>query len=88
MGILSKKEALDSRKENFSFPMLQISGGSNITINFVTMPQSKYVHTYVASKTIYSAKLLINVRFAYCCTSVVYVCSCSYEQDFFFDQLT
>ena len=49
LGTLSKKivtqpvvqEAMDSSKENFSSPVLQISGGSNITINFGTMPQSK-----------------------------------------------
>ena len=49
LGTLSKKivtqpvvqEAMDSSKENFSSPVLQISGGSNITINFRTMPQSK-----------------------------------------------
>ena len=49
MGTLSKKiitqpvvqEAMDSSKENFSSLVLQISGGSNITINFGTMPQSK-----------------------------------------------
>ena len=50
LGTLSKRkivtqpvvqEAMDSGKENFSSPVLQISGGSNITINFGTMPQSK-----------------------------------------------
>ena len=35
------QEGMDSSKENFTSPVLQISGGSNITINFGTMPQSK-----------------------------------------------
>ena len=34
------QEAMDSSKENFTFPVLQISGGSNIAINFGTMPQT------------------------------------------------
>ena len=49
LGTVSKKvvsqpvvqEGMDSSKENFTSPVLQISGGSNITINFGTMPQSK-----------------------------------------------
>ena len=38
------QEAMDSSKENFSSPVLTISGGSNIIINFGTMLQKNWKH--------------------------------------------